>query len=48
MDLNQSPSKFLELLPDNIVDKHQPEELFRTMTNEEKMKFINEFTKITR
>jgi superfamily I DNA/RNA helicase len=48
MDLNQSPSKFLELLPDNIVDKYHPEELFRTMTNEEKMKFINEFTKITR
>ena len=43
VDRNQVPSKFLALLPDDIVDKHHPDELLRSMSNEEKLKFINEF-----
>lgn len=35
--LSQTPSKFLQQLPDGIVDKHQPGELIKTMSKDELM-----------
>ena len=35
MDLSQTPSKFLQMLPENIVDKHQPHELIKTMSKDD-------------
>ena len=37
MNFHQMPSKFLQHLPDGIVDKHQPEELIKTMSKDELM-----------
>ena len=37
MNLNQTPSKFLQHLPDGIVDKRQPGELIKTMSKDELM-----------
>ncbi len=45
MDQNQTPSKFLQLLPADILDKHQPQDLIKTMSKEELIKSLQSMFK---